>query len=124
MVRMTGIQTPEKIMSDMIAGGRTHKKGERKNQEEETFLKNTLSSYGSMGSLILSEGNSKAQKLEMMEAVFTEIEKKETEKLMRGSPFNIGIMLTYFIRKSRECRRLIRALNAVQYKSQNMGAGG
>jgi V/A-type H+/Na+-transporting ATPase subunit C len=134
MVRMAGTLPPEKILTEMITGGKSSVSAkdagissvsaESKGLSEKKFLERTLSSYGSMGTLLLSDGSNPSQKMEMMEAVFTEIEKKESEKLLRGSPFNIGIMLIYFIRKGRECQRLVSLLNAGQYKSQSMGTGG
>ncbi|MBF9015881.1 MULTISPECIES: V-type ATPase subunit [unclassified Oceanispirochaeta] len=124
LVRMAETLPLDKILNDMIEGGRSlvSAKATMKTSEEK-ILERTLSSYGSMGTLLLSEGSNPSQKMEMMEAIFTEIEKKESEKLLRGSPFNIGIMLIYFIRKGRECQRLVSLLNAIQYKSQSMGRG-
>lgn len=130
MVRMAGTLPLEKILKDMIHGGKSSGpavsaiSSDLKGLTEKKFMERTLSSYGSMGTLLLHDGSNPSQKMEMMEAVFTEIEKKESEKLLRGSPFTIGIMLIYFIRKGRECQRLVSLLNAGQYKSQSMGYGG
>lgn len=127
MVRMAGTLPLNKILTDMFPGGKSSVSSGTamaKDLTEKIFMERTLSSYGSMGTLLLSDGSNPSQKLEMMEAVFSEIENKESDKLLRGSPFNIGIILIYFIRKGRECQRLVSLLNAGQYKSQSMGTGG
>jgi len=125
LIRMAETLPLDKILNDMIDGGRSSASAKAAMKtSEKKILERTLSSYGSMGTLLLREGSNPSQKMEMMEVLFAEIEKKESEKLLRGSPFNIGIMLIYFIRKGRECQRLVSLLNAGQYKSQSMGMGG
>jgi len=74
-----------------------------------------LSSYGVMSSLFVNESGGKNARIKLTETMFRYIEKRESDKLLRGNPFTVGTLICYFMRKRRECHRLITILNARQY---------
>ena len=51
----------------------------------------------------------------MIEELLLEILRQEVTRLLRGNPFTIGIMLSYFFLKHREVTRLSTILNAKYY---------
>ncbi len=128
LIRMGDILPAGKLLDDLIDGGRHLSRdaaGKTKHREEDTgreILGRTLASYGGMGSLLLKEESGREERLAMVEAVFRELEKQEVDRLMRGSPFSIGIMLSYFMRKEREAARLVRILNDRQYRTDGYTA--
>lgn len=130
LLRMGDVLPAGKLLDDLIDGGpqlnrdglgRTKGDGDdsRKSEAEKSreIVGSALASYGGMGSLLLKEESGREDKLAMVEAVLRELEKREADRLMRGSPFSIGIMLSYFMRKEREAARLVRILNDLQYRS-------
>ena len=138
LIRMGDILPAGKLLDDLIDGGRHLNRdashGRKKSavsrdrepdeKDSRELLGRTLAFYGGMGSLLLKEESNREERLSMVEAVFRELEKREADRLMRGSPFSIGIMLSYFMRKEREAARLVRVLNDRQYRSDAFGASG
>ncbi len=130
MIRMSPLLPLEQLLDDLIPGqvpsksGKTGMPGHKGIKTEDQYLEKTLSSYGSMGTLLLGEEGDPLKKMEMLTALFADIEDREMKKMLRGNPFTLGIMLAYFMRKERECRRLVSLLNAAHYKANSMHNSG
>ncbi|MDA3811954.1 MAG: V-type ATPase subunit [Spirochaetaceae bacterium] len=73
------------------------------------------SGYGSVSSLASQSQSNIYKRMELVELVLEEILMSEVKKLMMGNPFSIGIMMSYFILKKHEIRRLLTILNGKNY---------
>ena len=69
---------------------------------------------GYAGLMGKSEGDT-SSRLMLIEELLLEILRQEVTRLLRGNPFTIGIMLSYFFLKHREVLRLSTILNAKYY---------
>ncbi len=121
VIRMSPLLPLEQLFEDLIPGGTVFAGTSARTADQ--YLEKTLGSYGSMGSVLLGEGGDPLKKMEMLSALFGDIEDREIKKMLQGNPFTLGIMLAWFMRKERECRRLVSLLNAAHYKANSMDRG-
>ncbi len=72
--------------------------------------------YPEIAPLLASKEQTKfTARLTLIERILEEIIKIEVRKIMTGYPFTIGIILSYFILKSDEIRKVMTVLNAKFY---------
>ncbi len=73
-------------------------------------------SYERFASLLFTGTQDSYARLELLESMLKEIEKREVFHILCGYPFTVGIMLAYFILKRNEIRKIITILNAKYYR--------
>ncbi len=71
--------------------------------------------YPALTSLLSSQTKGSTSQLLLVHQILEEIRKEETQKILAGYPFNIGIVLVYFILKDEEFRKIRKVLNAKHY---------
>ena len=71
--------------------------------------------YPTLSSLLSSQTSSSTSRLLLIHQILEEIRKKEVEKILAGYPFNIGIVLVYFVLKDEEFKKIRMLLNAKHY---------
>jgi len=71
--------------------------------------------YPGLSALLGSRTSDNVSRLMLIRQMLEEITKQEVRKIIAGYPFTIGIILSYFIMKQEELRKLRMILNAKQY---------
>lgn len=72
--------------------------------------------YPGLSTLVASaKGSDSTSKLLLVERVLSQIMQHEVQKILAGYPFTIGILLSYFILKRNEIKKVITILNAKMY---------
>jgi vacuolar-type H+-ATPase subunit C/Vma6 len=72
--------------------------------------------YPEIAPLLASQDQTKlTARLTMIERILDEIMRIEVRKILTGYPFTIGIILSYFILKTNEIRKIMTVLNAKFY---------
>ena len=71
--------------------------------------------YPALKALLSGGGQELASQLGLVEELLEEIVMHEVRRALGGYPFTIGIVLSYFLLKQREMRRLVSILNAKRY---------
>ena len=85
---------------------------------DEAFARLSTSGYPSLSALATVKGETghPFARMELIDGLLEEVLKKEISKMLGGNPFTIGIILSYFILKRQEIRRLSSILNGVYYR--------
>ena len=76
------------------------------------------SSYPGLSTLLSSKTSDMSSRLLLIQRILEEIMKQEVQHILLGYPFTIGIILSYFILKRNELRKIRIILNAKQYGIQ------
>ena len=71
--------------------------------------------YPGLTSLLSSQTTESSSKLLLIQRILEEIMKQEVKRILSGYPFTIGIILSYFILKSNEMKKIRKILNAKKY---------
>lgn len=72
--------------------------------------------YPSLSSLFTQRARNQMSRLVFLEKFLAEIILSEIKKVLSGYPFTIGIILSYFILKQRELRKISAILNAKNFE--------
>ena len=75
-------------------------------------------SDASLKVLFDQEQRDRSSKLVLIEKITEQILLYEARKILFGPPFTIGIILTYFILKQNEMKKIVTILNAKNYNYQ------
>ena len=117
----------EEIMSLIIPGG-FHLSGKRlkdaytssdasTSQDTTQLLQDIVKyDYPGLRTLLSSQATDSVSRLLLIERVFEQILQYETRRMLLGYPFTIGIVLSYFIFKKNEIKKVRAILNAKQYR--------
>ncbi len=73
------------------------------------------SNYPGLSALLSSQTSDSTSRLLLVSRILEEIMKQEVRRILAGYPFTIGILLSYFILKRNELRRIRTVLNAKKY---------
>jgi V/A-type H+-transporting ATPase subunit C len=80
------------------------------------FLKHVIQEhYPGLASLISAQTTDSTSRFLLIERVLEQIIMHEIRRILSGNPFTIGIILSYFILKRNEMRKVQTILNAKQY---------
>ena len=71
--------------------------------------------YPGLSALLSSQASGSTARLVLIRRILDEIRRHEVERILAGYPFTIGIILSYFMLKREELRRVRMLLNAKQY---------
>jgi V/A-type H+/Na+-transporting ATPase subunit C len=71
--------------------------------------------YPGLSALLSAQTSSSTSRLVLIRRILDEIRKHEVQRILSGYPFTIGIILSYFVLKREELRRIRMLLNAKQY---------
>jgi len=71
--------------------------------------------YPGLSALLSAQTSDSTSRLILIRRILEEIMKQEVRRILAGYPFTIGIVLSYFILKRNELRRIRTILNAKQY---------
>lgn len=74
--------------------------------------------YPGLSALLSSQTSDSTSRLLLIRRVLEEILKHEVQRILAGYPFTVGIILSYFILKADELRKIRTILNAKQYGIQ------
>ena len=74
------------------------------------------SKYPTLASLMTTGDNDSTSRLQLVSRILDEIMEHEIHHIMTGNPFTIGIILSYFILKRNELKKLRLILNAKFYR--------
>ncbi len=110
----------EEVMSLIIPGGfhlsDKHLKNAYTSQTTIQILQDIVKSdYPGLGTLLSSQATDSLSRLLLIERVLEQILLHETRRILIGYPFTIGIVLSYFIFKKNEIKKVRAILNAKQY---------
>ena len=111
----------QEVMSLIIPGG-YHLKSERiqeayTSQNMTQILQEVVrSDYPGLGALLSSQAQDSTSRLLLVERVLERILMYETRRILMGYPFTIGVVLSYFIFKKSEIRKVRAVLNAKLYR--------
>jgi vacuolar-type H+-ATPase subunit C/Vma6 len=72
--------------------------------------------YPGLATLLSSQATDAYSRLLLIDRILEQILMHEVGRMLSGYPFTIGIVLSYFILKRNEMRRIAAILNAKQYK--------
>ena len=72
--------------------------------------------YAALKPLLSGGAGDQLSRLGLIESVLEEIATYEVRRALAGNPFTIGIILSYFVLKQRELRKLVSILNAKNYE--------
>ncbi|MBN2136402.1 MAG: V-type ATPase subunit [Sedimentisphaerales bacterium] len=90
-----------------------------KAQNVETVLGGFVrSKYPGLSALLASQASDSTSRLLLIRRMLQEIIKYEVERILSGYPFTVGIILSYFILKREELKKIRMILNAKQYGIQ------
>jgi vacuolar-type H+-ATPase subunit C/Vma6 len=78
----------------------------------QTFIK---SKYPGLSALLSSHTSDSTSRLLLIRRILEEIMKHEVQRILTGYPFTIGIILSYFILKRNELKKIRVILNAKHY---------
>jgi vacuolar-type H+-ATPase subunit C/Vma6 len=76
------------------------------------------SKYPGLSALLSSQTPDSTSRLLLIRRILEEIMKHEVQRILAGYPFTIGIILSYFVLKRNELRKIRIILNAKQYRIQ------
>ena len=76
------------------------------------------SKYPGLSTLLSSQTTDSTARLLLIRRILEEIMKHEVQRILAGYPFTIGIILSYFILKRDELRKIRIILNAKQLRIQ------
>jgi len=113
--------TLEEVMALILPGG-YHLRSERlqeaySSQDATKIVKDILKSdYPGFETLLSSQATDSISRLLLIERVLEQILMHETRRILMGYPFTIGIVLSYFIFKKNEIKKVRAILNAKQYR--------
>jgi V/A-type H+-transporting ATPase subunit C len=110
----------EEVMSLVIPGGlqvRGMRLKDAYSSESTTKILQDIvkSDYPGIGSLLSSQATDGPSRLLLIERVLEQILMHESRRMLSGYPFTIGIVLSYFIFKKNEIKKVRAILNAKQY---------
>jgi V/A-type H+-transporting ATPase subunit C len=111
----------EEVLSLTLPGGH-QLKSERlqqayTSQNVTQLLQDILKSdYPGLGSLLSTQATDSISRLLLIERILEQILMHETRRILMGYPFTIGIVLSYFIFKKNEIKKIRSILNAKQYR--------
>ncbi len=71
--------------------------------------------YPGLSALLSSHTSDSTSRLLLIRRILEEIMKHEVQRILSGYPFTIGILLSYFILKRNELRKIRTILNAKHY---------
>jgi V/A-type H+-transporting ATPase subunit C len=71
--------------------------------------------YPGLSALLSSQTSDSSSRLLLIHRILEEIMKQEVQRILTGYPFTIGIILSYFILKSNELKKIRTILNAKKY---------
>lgn len=71
--------------------------------------------YPGLSSMLSLQGSDTGTRLLLIERILDEIMSYEIRRILGGYPFTIGILLSYFLLKRKEMRRIMMILNAKRY---------
>jgi V/A-type H+-transporting ATPase subunit C len=74
--------------------------------------------YPGLSALLSSQTPDSTSRLLLIRRILEEIMKHEVQRILAGYPFTIGIILSYFVLKRNELRKVRIILNAKQYRVQ------
>ncbi len=84
------------------------------------LLKHVLgANYAGLSTMLSAQESRQTSRLAILEQVLDKILSIQVKRVLSGYPFTIGILLSYFILKSNEMKKLKTILNAKQYKLAN-----
>ncbi len=87
-----------------------------KAQDVETVLQGLVTSkYPGLSSLLSAQTSDSTSRLTLIRRMLQEIIRHEIRRILAGYPFTIGIILSYFILKQDELKKIRMILNAKQY---------
>lgn len=72
-------------------------------------------SYPGLSTLLASQASDSTSRLLLIQRLLEEILKYEVRRILAGYPFTIGIMLSYFILKNNELRKIRTIINSKHY---------
>jgi V/A-type H+-transporting ATPase subunit C len=113
--------TLEEVMALILPGG-YHLRSERlqeaySSQDATKIVKDILKTdYPGLETLLSSQATDSISRLLLIERVLEQILMHETRRILMGYPFTIGIVLSYFIFKKNEIKKVRAILNAKQYR--------
>jgi V/A-type H+-transporting ATPase subunit C len=113
--------TLEEVIALILPGG-YHLRSERlqeaySTQDATKIVKDILKSdYPGLETLLSSQATDSISRLLLIERVLEQILIHETRRILMGYPFTIGIVLSYFIFKKNEIKKVRAILNAKQYR--------
>jgi vacuolar-type H+-ATPase subunit C/Vma6 len=73
------------------------------------------SKYSGLSTLLSSKTSDSTSRLLLIRRILEEIMKNEVDRILVGDPFNVGIILAYFILKRNELKKVRTILNAKHY---------
>jgi vacuolar-type H+-ATPase subunit C/Vma6 len=73
------------------------------------------SKYPGLSTLLSSQTSDSTSRLLLIRRILEEIMKNEVQHILAGYPFTVGIILSYFILKRNELKKIRLILNAKQY---------
>jgi vacuolar-type H+-ATPase subunit C/Vma6 len=76
------------------------------------------SKYPGLSALLSSQTPDSTSRLLLIRRILEEIMKHEVQRILAGYPFTVGIILSYFVLKRNELRKIRTILNAKQYHVQ------
>lgn len=74
--------------------------------------------YPGLSALLSSQSSESTSRLLLIHRILEEIMKQEVQRILSGYPFTIGIILSYFILKRNELKKIRTILNAKEYDIQ------
>lgn len=78
----------------------------------QTFL---TGRYPGLSALLSSPSSDSGARLQLIGRILEEIKQQEVKRIMSGYPFNVGIILAYFVLKRDELKRIRTLINAKYY---------
>jgi V/A-type H+-transporting ATPase subunit C len=87
-----------------------------KAQNVTTVLRTFLTGrYPGLSALLSSPSSDSGTRLQLIGRILEEIKQQEVKRIMGGYPFNVGIILAYFVLKRDELKRIRTLINAKYY---------
>lgn len=71
--------------------------------------------YPGLSALLSSQTSSSTSRLLLIRRILDEIRRHEVQRILAGYPFTVGIILSYFVLKREELKKIRMLLNAKQY---------
>ncbi|MHC4518077.1 MAG: V0D/AC39 family V-type ATPase subunit [Planctomycetota bacterium] len=71
--------------------------------------------YPGLSALLSSQTSSSTSRLVLIRRILDEIRQHEVQRILAGYPFTVGIILSYFVLKREELRKIRMLMNAKQY---------
>ncbi len=113
----------EAVLATIVPGGFNLNKtiiGELYNAQNVTpvlqgFVKGK---YPGLSALLSSQTSESTSRLLLIHRILEEIMKQEVQRILSGYPFTVGIILSYFMLKRNELKKIRTILNAKEYNIQ------